>query len=262
MTDYVRVLSYIYLYDDDKKIGNVGFVKMDGRNGIVKIYANIRLPFKNDLRKLRLMVYNEEDGRIISTQVGEMRLTNGVGEFRGNLKSETVVNSIGMNIRSVDEGEPLMFATYFKDTDINILKIKEEEPIYNNIDLQAESIDTAIRDEPECWERICRQYCKCRILGEEYQCIRIADKDIDSLPDKYLEFKNNSFFIQGSYYYKHILLIRRIADNTYYVGVPGCYNTNEKNTAEAFGFKGFLFSKDRKTDCTNYGYWTSKIDIF
>ena len=244
MTDYVRVLSYIYLYEDDRKVGNVGFVKMDGRDGIVKILVNIRLPFKNDLRKLQLVVYNEDDGEIIQAQVGEMRLVNGAGEFRGTLRSELVVNSLGMNIHSTDEGELLQFATYFKDTDINILKIKEkdtteieaEEPIYN-IDFQAESIEAANIDceESEGWEKMCRQYCKCRMLGDEYQCIRIAGKDI--------------------------LLIKCIADNSYYVGIPGCYHKNEKNAAEIFGFSKFLFSKNKRKDSANCGYWIAKIDI-
>ena len=67
MTDYVRILSYIYLYENGRKVKNVGFVKMDGRDGMIKISVNIRIPFKNDLRKLRLIVYNEKEGEIIPT---------------------------------------------------------------------------------------------------------------------------------------------------------------------------------------------------
>ena len=197
MTDYVRILSYIYLYENGRKVRNVGFVKMDGKNGIVKISVNIRIPFKNDLRKLQLVVYNEEEGKIIPTQVGEMRLVKGMGEFQGHLKSEAATNCIGMNICSIDDGELLQFATYFKDTDINIIKI-DEKPIYNNIDLQAESIEKA-SDNDECveagwWSNLTRHYCKKTILGDEYQCIKINDKGI--------------------------LLIRCNKDNTYYIGVP------------------------------------------
>lgn len=195
MTDYVRILSYIYLYENGRKVRNVGFVKMDGKNGIVKISVNIRVPFKNDLRKLQLVVYNEEEGKIVPTQVGEMRLVKGMGEFQGHLKSEAATNCIGMNICSIDEGELLQFATYFKDTDINIIKI-QEEPIYNNIDLQAASIEKTNTEatEPEWWSNLAGSYCKSRILGDEYQCIKINDKGI--------------------------LLIRCNKDNTYYIGVP------------------------------------------
>lgn len=271
MTDYVRMLSYIYLYDDDRKVSNTGFVKMDGRDGIVKILVNIRLPYRNDLRKLDLVVYNEEDGEIIPTHIGELRLLNGSGQYKGHIKSDVVAHSIGMKIHAIDEGEDLQFASYFKDTEINILKIKPkvtieepmEEPIYNNIPLEAKSIEVAScgYEEPEFFERMSRQYCKCRVFGEEYQCIRISDRDICGLPEECGSFRNNSFFMQAAYFYKHILLIKCLADSTYYIGVPGCYQKNEKNAAELFGFSQFLYSKDKITDCANCGYWIAKIDI-
>ncbi|MBE5925390.1 MAG: hypothetical protein E7270_00140 [Lachnospiraceae bacterium] len=195
MTDYVRILSYIYLYENGRKVKNVGFVKMDGRDGMIKISVNIRIPFKNDLRKLRLIVYNEKEGEIIPTQVGEMHLVKGMGEFQGHLKLESDANYIGMNICSVDEGELLQFATYFKDTDINIIKI-EEKPIYNDIDIKAASIEKNSMEvsEPGWWSDLSGSYCKSRILGDEYQCIKVNDKGI--------------------------LLIRCNKDNTYYIGVP------------------------------------------
>ena len=269
MLDYVRRLSYIYMYENDKKISNVGFVKMDGRDGIVKVIINIRMPYRNELRLLSVMVYNEEEEEIVPTVIGELRLEKGNGEYRGTIGSDLIANSIGISLQSNDNGEPLQFASYFKDIDVNILKInvqetvakEENEPIYN-IDIQAESLETenCYCEKQDFFEKLSRQYCKCRILGDEYECIRICDSDISYLPKECNGLINNSFFQKAKEFYKHILLIRHIDDDTCYIGVPGCYQRDDKNTAELFGFNRFLFSKQRRDDCANYGYWIANID--
>ena len=202
MTDYVRILSYMYLYDNDKKLNNVGFVKIDGRNETAKIHLNVRMPYENELRKLSLIVYNEVDGEIIATVLDELKMINGAIEYRTQVRLQDVINSIGIKV-CTDDGEDLIFASYFKDTEVNILEIKakdtleetEIEPI-NNIDIETESIETCSCgcEEPDFFEKISNKYCKCKVLGNDYECIRICGKDV--------------------------LLIKCLLDDTYYIGLP------------------------------------------
>ena len=42
MTDYRRLISYIYEYEGKKKGKNVGFAKLEARNGQCRINVNVK----------------------------------------------------------------------------------------------------------------------------------------------------------------------------------------------------------------------------
>lgn len=273
MSDYIRMLSYIYSYENGRKKRNVGFAKMDGRNGVVRLFVSIRSGYRNDLRILSLYFYKkEEGGEVIPVEVGRFRLVNGAGELKTQMRADDVEHSVGMYLVTCDDGgqEMLEYASCFQDTDMGISFFREkltspndtgdEMPIIETESISGEQSDR--KEEvlfPEFWEQLSRKYPKCKVLGKDYECIKIKALDIEMLPEEFWKLGNNSFLLHAYYFYRHLLLARRIEENTYYIGVPGYYQKNEQIAAAMFGFQDFIKSKEKGPEGVGFGYWLTKI---
>lgn len=265
MSDYIRMLSYIYSYEDDRKNSNVGFAKIDGRNGIVRVLINIRDGYRNDMRMMKLYTYRNEKEMLTVQEIGGFRLVNGVCEYRTQLRSEAVTGSDGMYITTTDNEElnRLEYATCFKDTNTNISQIREkidDKPKQKDTDMPIITTESVGDSTPEYWEQLSRKYPQSRMLGEEYEAIKIKAADIESLPKEYWILGKNSFLLHGYYFYRHIILAKNLKEDGYYIGVPGYYQKNEQIAATMFGFDNFVHSREQGSDGPGYGYWITKVD--
>ncbi|MFR5601392.1 MAG: hypothetical protein ACLTKI_03070, partial [Lachnospiraceae bacterium] len=77
MSNYRRLISYIYAYEGGVKGKNIGFAKLEARNGQCKIQVNVKKVYVggNDLG-----VYLLSGAEEIS--LGKIFIRNGAGEFR------------------------------------------------------------------------------------------------------------------------------------------------------------------------------------
>ena len=88
MTEFKRLISYLYEYEGKVKGKNVGFVKLETRNGLCKLNVSIR---KLYLGSGNLGVYLLSARREIF--LGNLILRNGGGEFRTTLQAADVEQS-------------------------------------------------------------------------------------------------------------------------------------------------------------------------
>ena len=63
MSEYKRLISYIYNYEKGIKKNNIGFAKVELRNGQCKISINIKAASLNG-QKLRTYVFYRENNKI------------------------------------------------------------------------------------------------------------------------------------------------------------------------------------------------------
>ena len=88
MSNYRRLISYIYAYEGGVKGKNIGFAKIEIRNGQCRIHVNVK----------RVFLGNSDIGvYLLSPQkeilLGRIFIRNGVGEFRVNVNASDVENS-------------------------------------------------------------------------------------------------------------------------------------------------------------------------
>lgn len=88
MSNYRRLISYIYAYEGGVKGKNIGFAKIEIRNGQCRIHVNVK----------RVFLGNSDIGvYLLSPQkeilLGRIFIRNGVGEFRVNVNATNVENS-------------------------------------------------------------------------------------------------------------------------------------------------------------------------
>lgn len=88
MSNYRRLISYIYAYEGDVKGKNIGFAKLETRNGQCKISVNVKKVYVggNDMG-----VYLLSNGEEIL--LGTMFIRNGAGEFRTIVQANNIDGS-------------------------------------------------------------------------------------------------------------------------------------------------------------------------
>lgn len=201
MSDFIRLLSYVYEYVDEQKSENVGFVKLDGRNGIVRIYVNLRL---DTLKEgfLKVFLCKEKEGKFDKKMLYEGKLANGRFEGISEVSSTDMDGCFAIYI--VNEGNSIKkqeYCTFLTDNKEKISVIRDiiesdncakEEIVVDEIDKSEDKVEEDIEiasakeeNRPnDMWSELYNQYPKCRIFGEEYQCIMLRENLI-------LAFRNN-----------------------------------------------------------------------
>ena len=92
-----RFLSYIYAYEDDTKLRNVGFAKVEVRSQRVRFQVTVNGIFQKGGRPLELCLV---DGNLNRIPVGQVILQNGRGEYRGTSNTEDLWDS-GMSFSQI-----------------------------------------------------------------------------------------------------------------------------------------------------------------
>ncbi|MCC8128102.1 MAG: DUF6128 domain-containing protein [Clostridiales bacterium] len=85
MSDYRRLISYLYAYEGGVKGANTGYARIEVRNGQCRIYANVRRVYLggNDIG-----VYLLSGDREIC--IGKIFIRGGSGEFRTTLNAQNI----------------------------------------------------------------------------------------------------------------------------------------------------------------------------
>lgn len=126
MSDYRRMVSYIYSYDEGIKNKNVGFARIESRNGQCKILVNLKGTTSLSGNEQQVYLFRKEEERLVGVHLGNFLVKNGTGEFREITNSDNIKNSGyglssmgGVLIRSTEDSKKI-FASGWDD---GILKV-------------------------------------------------------------------------------------------------------------------------------------------
>lgn len=92
MSEYKRLISYIYNYEKGIKKNNIGFAKVELRNGQCKISINIKAASLNG-QKLRTYVFYRENNKMIQILLAESSVKNGAFEWKGITNASNIMNT-------------------------------------------------------------------------------------------------------------------------------------------------------------------------
>ncbi len=92
MKDYKRLVSYIYNYENGIKRNNVGYARVESRNGNCKVTIRIKAPSING-EKVKVYFFKRDGYSIEGIFLGEMLIRNGIGYFRLVTDSNNIMDS-------------------------------------------------------------------------------------------------------------------------------------------------------------------------
>lgn len=282
MAGIKRFITYIYAYENGTKGINAGFAKVEIRGNECRIEVHLRgTPIR--MGRDQVYLFKEEGGQMLAFPMGEMRMIKGSGDYGTIIKAD----QIGGSEYSFAEMDGMVFAG--EEGAIAMTRWTEGKPFAvktENIRLwepprfDVGGTENQKEDEKEnaaeelhatempmrnifpkfvwvdTWERFKNTYPYFTLPEDKnVECVRIELKDLRELPRKYWYLGNNSFLLHGFFNYRYLVL-GKLEEDKWFIGVPGIYQQQERVMAAIFGFPEFM-----TTDHINqFGYWYHTLD--
>ena len=275
-----RFIRYLYEYEQEKKMRNVGFVKVEQDVDQCVIHVHGKgFRMEENAQGLRAYLFWNTEDKCIGIPQGVTEVPGPAVNWQlcytpedvGKKENYNLVN--GIILKDVNGH---WYAAVWNDDVVNVCRIemwKMEE-------------DSVQGEEPECKKGLAQDEepeCKKETLQDEESesgkleddlekeaCLggkvrKIQRKDMVCLPRCEWRHANNSFLIHGYYNYHHLILTVR--DDRLKLGVPGVYHPQEEKAAESFGFPEFIpaeeldlkLTDEEKNDREKFGYWCRDI---
>ncbi|MBS6558678.1 MAG: hypothetical protein KH355_00185 [Clostridiales bacterium] len=93
MTDYRRIVSYLYKYERGRKGENAGYVKIDIRKGKLKLLVHAQDPKCLKDKDFQVYFYYHESGKLVGVLGGTMRFYEEESEFRKETDEKNMFQS-------------------------------------------------------------------------------------------------------------------------------------------------------------------------
>lgn len=338
MSDYRRFISYIYAYERDIKSKNVGFVKVEVRNGECRITISIKGAFAASEKEIEAYLFYRDGQDLPGICLGRFLVRNGVGEFRCVTEAENISGS-GMPLDKIcgiilchkeedsrtyasgwddlaivpqrlrvdgrigkenEAGEELVNDDEIEETSVIEKVIVEEIPVIAAVEEELRRLEASQEEQSErerveqselvlteqneleavkqnesimeqtqpvqqmvhkdLWETLEDSFPKITAFEDapEMECLKIDLKDLEHLPRENWGLANNSFLLHGYYNFRYLIL-GKMQDDEYMLGVPGMFHNNERFLAAMFGFEYFKPVTECKPLTGHFGYWYRRV---
>ena len=272
-----RFIRYLYEYEQDKRLRNVGFVKAEQGDRECVLHIHGKGLNLQEEKSLRVYLFFTEEGACFGIWQGDAQNVNPAINYRLYYTDQDVGGKeqfarIGGVILEAAGGRK--FAAVWDDEAVNIggMRVYTEERREQEIPAGEEADEQEIpageeADEQEipAGEEADEQEQDMEVADQDrpggFLCTKIQRKDLARLPRCEWKLSNNSFLLHGYYNYHHLVFLD---DGEWLrVGVPGIYHPKEQKAAEAFGFSEFIrrrdivveLEKEEREEDDGFGYW-------
>lgn len=275
-----RFIRYLYEYEQEKKMRNVGFVKVEQDVDQCVIHVHGKgFRMEENAQGLRVYLFWNTEDKCIGIPQGVTEVPGPAVNWQlcytpedvGKKENYDFVN--GIILKDVNGH---WYAAVWNDDVVNVCRMemwKMEEDSVQGEETECKK-GLAQDEEPECKKETLQdeesESGKLEDDLEKEACLggkvrKIQRKDMVCLPRCEWRHANNSFLIHGYYNYHHLILTVR--DDRLKLGVPGVYHPQEEKAAESFGFPEFIpaeeldlkLTDEEKNDREKFGYWCSDI---
>ncbi len=278
MAGYMRMISYLNIYRDGKKVSNCGFAKVDSRNNLLRLYVTVGMPVAGSSINLDIYMIMRKEERIVGIPVGKAKLISGKSYYAGSMRADDI-GGTGYGIEKMcgiyitlsgEYSENEIIASEWDDNPIDpglfqTFKEMKENKTEEIQDMEIEELndsvvntDIGFEQHDVFWEELEKRCVKIRPFAEFKECIKMKPNDIVCLPKKYWKLGQNSFLLHGYYHYRYFLAAKYTEDEKeiFMLGVPGKNEKNDKFMANMFGFTKYVEDISDKEN----GYWCMKLE--
>ncbi len=290
---YQRFISYLYQYIEGEKEKNTGYVKVEQKQGTVRISLRSKLMEQDEGEYFVFLIggTKQKDGHyhgmlldVVSPSEGMLIYQYISGQEETPEHHLSVDDYIGVLIRGRKHAA---YMTIWQEAEVwpdEIICVDEQETAAAEEE-KPEEMEVAEEEKPEeitaCGEEKPEdivQEAKAAegvdylfehrnllppVKGSQLMdCIRIEPQDIGLLHMQNWKYGNNSFLNHSYYRYRYLLLGKlKFQDNTVkmILGVPGIYTSREKYLANMFGFEQFVTVKRTDRKINQFGYWLVEL---
>ncbi len=263
-----RFIRYLYEYEQEKKMRNVGFVKVEQDVDQCVIHVHGKgFRMEENAQGLRAYLFWNTEDKCIGIPQGVTEVPGPAVNWQLCYTPEDVCKKENYDLVNgiiLKDVNGHWYAAVWNDDVVNVCRMEmwkmEEDSVQGE---EPECKKETVQDEESESGKLEDDLEKEACLGGKVR--KIQRKDMVCLPRCEWRHANNSFLIHGYYNYHHLILTVR--DDRLKLGVPGVYHPQEEKAAESFGFPEFIpaeeldlkLTDEEKNDREKFGYWCRDI---
>ena len=290
LSDYQRIVSYLYEYHHGIKGSNVGFAKIEKRQNQLRVYFHVKT--NDQALEYKIYFYHFHEGTMEGIFLDTIRRSDAIIEFKKNYP--VIENFEEMDGFLIYHSNEHFFGSQWKELPIIIrsfkpLEIPDAKPeIVETIEKTEETKET---EEIEEIEEIAEtktsglsEYIEALQLEKDAKNIRHPDpvkgfdwkeyptlpmplsysldpsikitlKDLDQIPDLDDNVKANGFLLLNYGNFGHLMLAKDADSGQRYLGIPGIFDNEKAFISRLFGFKTFITVPLKPHKTGNFGYF-------
>ena len=129
MSEYKRIVSYMYRYKNGEKLHNAGFARMESRQGVMRLTLQVQDKTNDREGVYEAFLYDTSGTKAVRIYLGKMNYQKHLMEFRCSanetelLNGETTVEDLGGMI--LCHNNEIAYVTQWKDEPLNVDKLIE-----------------------------------------------------------------------------------------------------------------------------------------
>ena len=294
LSDYQRIVSYLYEYHHGIKGSNVGFAKIEKRQNQLRVYFHVKT--NDQALEYKIYFYHFHEGTMEGIFLDTIRRSDAIIEFKKNYP--VIENFEEMDGFLIYHSNEHFFGSQWKELPIIIrsfkpLEIPDAKPeIVETIEKTEETKET---EEIEETEEIAEtktsglsEYIEALQLEKDAKNIRHPDpvkgfdwkeyptlpmplsysldpsikitlKDLDQIPDLDDNVKADGFLLLNYGNFGHLMLAKDADSGQRYLGIPGIFDNEKAFISRLFGFKTFITVPLKPHKTGNFGYFILPI---
>lgn len=297
LSDYQRIVSYLYEYHHGIKGSNVGFAKIEKRQNQLRVYFHVKT--NDQALEYKIYFYHFHEGTMEGIFLDTIRRSDAIIEFKKNYP--VIENFEELDGFLIYHSNEHFFGSQWKELPIIIrsfkpLEIPDAKPeIVETIEKTEETKETEEIEEIEETEEIAEtktsglsEYIEALQLEKDAKNIRHPDpvkgfdwkeyptlpmplsysldpsikitlKDLDQIPDLDDNVKANGFLLLNYGNFGHLMLAKDADSGQRYLGIPGIFDNEKAFISRLFGFKTFITVPLKPHKTGNFGYFILPI---
>lgn len=294
MSDYQRIVSYLYVYHHGIKGANAGFAKIEKRQKQLRLYFHVKTNDK--ALKYKIYFYRFRQGTMEGILLDDIQRSDTVIEFKNNYPLIAELDKIDGFL--IYHSSDYFFGSQWKDRPIAIRnfvpldqnlpnepvpELQTNEPEEPSPEIQPEEPKEPAKSSSKLAEYIealqlekCAKEKPCEtpsaafdwkeypslLMPADYRfspCIKIQLEDLDQIPNLPEHIKTNGFLLLNYGNYGHLMFAREKNTHKYYLGVPGIFDNEKSFISKLFGFQSFLTVPVKSQKTGNFGYFILSV---
>lgn len=247
-----QFIRYLYEYEEDRPVRNVGFIKVESGSECTTIHIHGKGFRLMDETVLKLYLFYMEDA-----ETGEREP---VCIYQGEISNVNPAINYRLIYTDEDTGEPENYqricgVMLISENGRRYIASWEEEAMPASH--TEETVQIVVQDCEEAEDEDAGEKEIDYYIEPARPAIRkIQRQEIAMLPRCEWRVANNSFLLHGYYNYHYLILMEE--SDQMWLGVPGIYHPREAKAAEVFGFTRFVRADQEEAE-EDFGYWCRKV---
>lgn len=279
LSDYQRIVSYLYEYHHGIKGPNVGFAKIEKRQDQLRIYFHVKT--NDQALEYKIYFYHFHEGTMEGIFLDTIKKNDTIIEFKQTYP-------LAHDLKKMDgfliyHSNDHFFGSQWKDRPIIIrsfmpldMTTSEPKDVPESIEneeskeiprtsglseyieaLQLEKDAKSIRHPDPVKNFEWKEYPTLPMPASYGldPSIKISLDDLDQIPDLNDHVKSNGFLLLNYGNFGHLMFAKDQDSGQRYLGIPGIFDNEKAFISRLFGFKTFITVPLKPHKTGNFGYF-------